>query len=85
MYLLSGCKYSTEIFKRAFWYDGEILECGTPRNDLFLNDMQRLRKKYYDKVKYYRSIEKWFFMLQLLEKIIIWMSIMSITQRRCKR
>jgi CDP-glycerol glycerophosphotransferase len=31
--LLSGCKYSTEIFKRAFWYDGEILESGTPRND----------------------------------------------------
>lgn len=33
--LLSGCKFSTEIFKRAFWYNGEILECGTPRNDIF--------------------------------------------------
>jgi CDP-glycerol glycerophosphotransferase len=33
--LLSGCKYSTHIFKRAFWYDGEIFECGTPRNDIF--------------------------------------------------
>lgn len=32
--LLSGCEFSTEIFKRAFWYDGEIFECGTPRNDL---------------------------------------------------
>lgn len=27
--LLSGCEFSTQIFKRAFWYDGEILECGT--------------------------------------------------------
>lgn len=33
--LLSGCKYSTDIFKRSFWYAGEIFEHGTPRNDLF--------------------------------------------------
>ncbi|ESU32053.1 hypothetical protein G3A_13030 [Bacillus sp. 17376] len=32
--LLSGCDYSTEIFKRAFWYDGEIFKHGTPRNDI---------------------------------------------------
>ncbi|MGL5752407.1 MAG: bifunctional glycosyltransferase/CDP-glycerol:glycerophosphate glycerophosphotransferase, partial [Paraclostridium sp.] len=30
--LLSGCKYSTDIFKRAYWYNGEIFEHGTPRN-----------------------------------------------------
>ncbi|MGL5617131.1 MAG: CDP-glycerol glycerophosphotransferase family protein [Sarcina sp.] len=35
--LLSGSKYTTETFQRAFWYDGEILECGTPRNDLLVN------------------------------------------------
>ena len=35
-YLVSGCKYSTEIFKKCFWYDGEILEIGTPRNDFLL-------------------------------------------------
>jgi CDP-glycerol glycerophosphotransferase len=33
--LLSGCKSSTEIFRRSFWYEGEIFEHGTPRNDLF--------------------------------------------------
>jgi CDP-glycerol glycerophosphotransferase len=33
--LISGCKKSTEIFRKAFWYDGEILEAGTPRNDVF--------------------------------------------------
>lgn len=35
-YLVSGCRYSTEIFKRCFWYDGKILEIGTPRNDFLL-------------------------------------------------
>lgn len=34
--LLSGCKFSTQIFQRAFWYQGNILECGTPRNDYLL-------------------------------------------------
>ena len=39
--LLSGCKYSTDIFKKSFWYDGEIFEHGTPRNDLlFKNDLE---------------------------------------------
>lgn len=33
--LLSGCQVSTEIFKRAFWYKGEIFDVGSPRNDLF--------------------------------------------------
>lgn len=32
--LLSGCQYSTSIFKRCFWYKGEIATTGTPRNDL---------------------------------------------------
>ncbi|MGG4167730.1 CDP-glycerol glycerophosphotransferase family protein [Rossellomorea vietnamensis] len=42
--LLSGCRYSTEIFKRAFWYEGEIFESGIPRNDVLLRNNQ-------DKVK----------------------------------
>lgn len=33
--LISGSHYSTKIFERAFWYEGEIFEHGTPRNDLF--------------------------------------------------
>ena len=35
--LLSGCRYSTEIFRRCFWYDGQILESGTPRCDILVN------------------------------------------------
>jgi CDP-glycerol glycerophosphotransferase len=36
--LLSGCKFSTSIFNRAFWYDGDIFEHGTPRNDILLKN-----------------------------------------------
>lgn len=46
--LLSGCKFSSDIFKRAFWYDGQILECGTPRCDILLNDASSVKKKVFD-------------------------------------
>lgn len=46
--LLSGCKFSTEIFKRAFWYNGMILECGTPRCDVFFNDTGVTKKRVYE-------------------------------------
>lgn len=34
-YLISPNRYSTEIFKRAFQFDKEIIESGYPRNDIF--------------------------------------------------
>jgi CDP-glycerol glycerophosphotransferase len=34
-YLISPNRYSTEIFRRAFAYDGTVLETGYPRNDVF--------------------------------------------------
>lgn len=43
--LLSGCKYSTEIFKRSFWYNGKIFEHGTPRNDVLFQNNAKLRTK----------------------------------------
>lgn len=43
--LLSGCAFSTDIFRRAFWYDGEILESGTPRCDRFFADNRAVREK----------------------------------------
>lgn len=36
--LLSGCEYSTLIFKGCFWYAGQILPTGTPRNDLLFDN-----------------------------------------------
>lgn len=35
--IFSGCKFRSEIIKRAFWYNGEILEKGTPRNDMLFD------------------------------------------------
>lgn len=43
--LVSGCKYSTDIFKKSFWYDGEIFEHGTPRNDLLFQSSKNQRNK----------------------------------------
>lgn len=37
-YLISSNVYSTEIFKRAFKFDKEILELGYPINDIFFKD-----------------------------------------------
>ena len=37
-YIISGCSFSSNIFKNSFWYNGEIVECGTPRIDYLLNE-----------------------------------------------
>jgi CDP-glycerol glycerophosphotransferase len=37
-FLVSPNRFSTPIMKRAFRYDGEILESGYPRNDVLLSD-----------------------------------------------
>src|SRR5699024_8732560 len=36
-YLIAPNAYSSEIFKRAFYFKGEMLEVGYPRNDLLVN------------------------------------------------
>lgn len=43
--LLSGCQYSTDIFKKAFWYEGPIFEAGTPRNDMLFRQEPEKREK----------------------------------------
>ena len=48
--LLAGCKYSTEIFNRAFWYNGEIFEYGTPRNDLLFENRVDKKREIYEKL-----------------------------------
>jgi CDP-glycerol glycerophosphotransferase len=34
--MISGSEFFSGIIRRDFWYDGEILECGTPRLDDYL-------------------------------------------------
>lgn len=44
-YLISPNRYSTEIFKRAFKFDKEMIESGYPRNDIFYKDDRDVRAK----------------------------------------
>jgi CDP-glycerol glycerophosphotransferase len=43
--LVSPNNFSTEIFRRAFDYDGEVLETGYPRNDLLLSPTAAERRE----------------------------------------
>lgn len=42
---LSDSRFLTDIYRRAFWYDGEILECGFPRNDILFGEHPELTEK----------------------------------------
>lgn len=44
-YLVSPNQYSTEIFKRAFKYDKEILEFGYPRNDILCGNEREMKER----------------------------------------
>lgn len=43
-YLISPSKFDTEILKNCFYYDGEIIEVGYPRNDIFFYDNKEKNK-----------------------------------------
>ena len=44
-YLLAGSQKSREIFERAFWYDGKIVNTGTPQCDILFGDCAEIRRK----------------------------------------
>ncbi len=48
--MVSGSQHSTEIYKRAFWYSGKILNIGTPRNDLLFFENKELFGKIKDRL-----------------------------------
>lgn len=48
--MISGCRFSSDIYKRAFWYTGPILEVGTPRLDFLLNQSESEKSAMFDKV-----------------------------------
>jgi CDP-glycerol glycerophosphotransferase len=41
--IISGSRFSTETIKRAFWYKGDILEHGTPRNDILFKKTDKIK------------------------------------------
>ncbi len=49
---ISNSQHLTDIYKRAFWYDGEVLEAGYPKNDILFKGKQILR----DKVREYFNL-----------------------------
>lgn len=42
---VSGSRFMSGLFRNSFWYDGEIAETGTPRNDVLFTPTQALRRK----------------------------------------
>ena len=51
--MVSNSKQCSEIFRRAFWYNGKIIEKGSPRNDVF----NESNDKFYQKVSNYFHCE----------------------------
>lgn len=47
---ISDCEWQNENYRRAFWYNGEILNCTTPPNDLFYQDWNNVKRNV---VKYF--------------------------------
>lgn len=50
---VSNSKRTSEIFRTAFDYQGELIECGSPRNDIFFAEADN----YIDKVKKFFNVE----------------------------
>ena len=51
---ISNSTFLTNIYKRAFWYKGPILECGFPKNDIFFEsdkNLQNIKDKVYKELK----------------------------------
>lgn len=46
-YLISNGSYTTNFFKNIFWNNGNILETGHPRNDIFFKDNSKIKEKVY--------------------------------------
>uniref|UniRef100_UPI00261BC38D CDP-glycerol glycerophosphotransferase family protein n=1 Tax=Clostridium sp. TaxID=1506 RepID=UPI00261BC38D len=42
---ISNSRFCTNMYKSAFWYDGEILECGSPRCDILINKNEFIKEK----------------------------------------
>ncbi len=40
-WIISGCSFSSDIFRNSFWYSGKILQCGTPRIDALLQLVEK--------------------------------------------
>lgn len=46
--MVSGSAFMTGLYRNVFWYDGEVAEFGTPRNDVFFAPQPQTRQKVLD-------------------------------------
>lgn len=46
--IVSCSRFMTQIYKNSFWYDGEILEIGAPRNDVIIKSDKYIKNKVID-------------------------------------
>ncbi|MGM9640490.1 MAG: CDP-glycerol glycerophosphotransferase family protein [Faecousia sp.] len=46
--VVSGSAFMTGLYRNVFWYDGEVAEFGTPRNDIFFTPQPQTRQKVLD-------------------------------------
>lgn len=42
---ISNSTFCTNMYRKSFWYQGEIMECGSPRNDILLKPNANLGKE----------------------------------------
>jgi CDP-glycerol glycerophosphotransferase len=42
---VSNSNFCTNMYNKSLWYRGEILECGSPRNDILLNQREAVLQK----------------------------------------
>lgn len=43
--IVSGSAFMSKLYRSSFWYDGAVLETGTPRNDVFYSEQPALHVK----------------------------------------
>lgn len=46
--IVSNSRHMTKVYRDSFWYDGEILEYGSPRNDIFFKENEWVRSKVHE-------------------------------------
>lgn len=49
--MISNSRFCTNVYKRAFWYNGPVWEVGYPRNDLMLKADKNMEQKVKDHFK----------------------------------
>lgn len=48
--MVSNSRFCTDMYRRAFWYDGEIMECGSPRVDILFSCSADQKKQIKEKL-----------------------------------